>query len=102
VVMDGRDIGTVVFPNAEIKFFFTADPKIRAQRRYEELLPTQPKLTFDAVLENVLQRDEQDTSRAVAPLKKADDAITIDVSQLTIAETFDKILATLNTRNEAK
>ena len=95
--MDGRDIGTVVFPEAELKFFFTADAKIRAQRRFEELQNDQPNLTFEAVLENVLHRDQQDASRAVSPLRKAHDAITIDVSQLTVAETFDKILATLNT-----
>jgi cytidylate kinase len=97
IVMDGRDIGTVVFPEAELKFFFTADAKIRAQRRFEELQNVQPNLTFEAVLKNVVQRDQQDASRAVSPLRKADDAITIDVSQLSIDATFDKILATLNT-----
>lgn len=96
IVMDGRDIGTVVFPDAELKLFVTADPKIRAQRRYDELVAKGNPVTFDEVLNNVTQRDYIDTHREDSPLRKADDAIEIDNSELTKEEQFDKIMELVN------
>ena len=93
VVMDGRDIGTVVFPNAELKLFMTASPETRARRRFEELTQKGEDVTFEAVLSNVEHRDYVDSHRADSPLVKAADAIEIDNSHLTIQEQFDKVLA---------
>ena len=92
VVMDGRDIGTVVLPDAELKFFMTADPEVRAWRRLKELKDKGKETTYDEVLENVLHRDKIDSERAVAPLKKAEDAVIIDNSNLTMEEQFDFML----------
>src|SRR5690606_10172357 len=92
IVMDGRDIGTVVFPEAELKLFITSKPQIRAQRRCEELTNKGEPVTFEEVLENVTERDYIDTHRADSPLRKADDAIEIDNSEMTREEQFDKIL----------
>ncbi len=92
IVMDGRDIGTVVFPNAECKFFLTATPEVRAKRRFLELDLAGIDTTFDKVLENVKKRDNQDSSRAVGPLVKAADALLIDVSELTIENAFNALL----------
>ncbi len=92
IVMDGRDIGTVVFPDAELKLFITSDPNVRAQRRFDELVAKGDQVTFDEVLKNVTQRDYIDTHRADSPLKKADDAIEIDNSYLTKEEQFNHIL----------
>ena len=89
VVMDGRDIGTVVLPDAELKFFMTADPEVRAWRRLKEIKDKGRDTTFDEVLENVLHRDKLDSERAVAPLKQADDAVIIDNSNLSIEEQFE-------------
>jgi cytidylate kinase len=86
IVMDGRDIGTVVFPDAELKIFMTASPKIRAQRRYLELKEKGLEVDFDEILQNVEQRDAIDSGREVSPLKKADDAIVLDNSNLTREE----------------
>lgn len=86
IVMDGRDIGTTVFPNAELKIFVTAAPEIRAQRRYDELKAKGEEASFDEILENVKQRDYIDQNRAVSPLRKADDAILLDNSHMTIAQ----------------
>jgi cytidylate kinase len=86
VVMDGRDIGTVVFPNADIKIFMTADPDVRAHRRYDELLAKGEKVTLEEIKENLLNRDKQDTSRKESPLKKATDAYMLDNSNMTIEE----------------
>jgi cytidylate kinase len=83
IVMDGRDIGTVVFPKAELKIFMTADPEIRAQRRFNELLQKGIKITMEEVRENLTRRDFMDQNREVSPLKKAEDAITLDNSYLT-------------------
>jgi len=83
IVMDGRDIGTAVFPDAPIKFFMTADPKIRAERRYKELLPKNPSITLQEVFENIAHRDYQDTTRAESPLVRAEDAIILDNTDLT-------------------
>jgi cytidylate kinase len=91
IVMDGRDIGTVVFPSAECKFFLTASPEIRAQRRYKEQIESGISESYKDVLENVKKRDHQDRTRKATPLKKAADAIEIDVSNLTIDQVFNKI-----------
>ncbi len=88
VVMDGRDIGTVVFPNAQHKFFLNATPAIRAQRRFEEMQSKGIPGTYEEVLENVIERDRLDSSRAIAPLKKGQDAIEIDTSSLDVEEVF--------------
>jgi cytidylate kinase len=90
VVMDGRDIGSVVFPDAELKLFMTAEPKIRAQRRFEELMSQGDNVSFDEVYQNVLQRDLIDTTRKVAPLVKSQDAIEIDNSYISREEQFEK------------
>jgi cytidylate kinase len=86
IVMDGRDIGTTVFPNAELKIFVTASAEIRAQRRYDELKAKGDVTDFDKILENVKSRDHIDQTRAVSPLRKADDAILLDNSTMTISE----------------
>ena len=91
IVMDGRDIGTVVFPNAECKFFLTASPEVRAQRRHLEQLEKGIKEDFEDVLDNITSRDLLDSTRAVSPLKKASDAIEIDVSTLSIKEVYGKL-----------
>lgn len=82
VVLDGRDIGTVVFPQADLKLFMTASPEIRAQRRYDEMQAKGEKVSFEAVLENVKSRDHIDSTRAESPLRKADDALVLDNSRL--------------------
>ena len=92
-VMDGRDIGTVVLPDAEVKIFLTASPEVRAQRRYRELIEKGNEVNFDALLKEIIQRDYNDSHRAVAPLKKADDAVEIDSSEMTLDEVTDQILA---------
>ena len=98
VVMDGRDIGTVVFPFAELKIFMTASPEIRAQRRFEELQENNPDVTYAEVFENVVSRDHIDTTREDSPLKMADDAIEIDNSVLTREEQLTQILALVEDR----
>lgn len=97
IVMDGRDIGTVVFTDAELKLFMTASPETRAQRRYEELIQKGQDVTYEEVLKNVQERDYIDTHREDSPLVKADDAIEIDNSHLSIQEQFDKVLGLVNT-----
>jgi cytidylate kinase len=84
--MDGRDIGTVVFPDAELKVFVTASAEIRAQRRFDELKGKGVEANFDEILNNVQQRDYIDSHREVSPLRKADDAIELDNGELTIAQ----------------
>ncbi len=92
VVMDGRDIGTVVFPDAEVKLYMTARPEIRAQRRYNELKSKGVEVDYASVLENIERRDEDDTKRAADPLIKAHDATEIDNSDITADEQFRKAL----------
>ncbi|GGD06824.1 (d)CMP kinase [Hyunsoonleella pacifica] len=92
VVMDGRDIGTVVFPNAALKIFMTASAEKRAKRRYKELIERGDDVIYDDVLKNVTERDHIDTTRKDSPLVKADDAIAIDNSELTLEEQFEKVL----------
>ena len=94
IVMDGRDIGTVVFPTAELKIFLTASPEIRAQRRLDEMAAKGEKADFEEVLANVKERDERDQNRTESPLRKADDAIVIDNSNLSRKEQRE-ILRTL-------
>ncbi len=96
IVMDGRDIGTVVFPDAELKLFITSDSYIRAQRRYDELIAKGDSVTFEQILHNVTQRDHIDTHRTDSPLKKAADAIELNNTHLTKEEQFDKILSLVN------
>jgi cytidylate kinase len=91
IVMDGRDIGTVVFPDAELKIFMTANPDIRARRRYDEMVAKGDDVSFNSVLENVITRDHLDTTRKDSPLVKAPDAIKINSDQLNVQETFDLV-----------
>ncbi|MDY3979446.1 MAG: (d)CMP kinase [Tidjanibacter sp.] len=84
VVMDGRDIGTVVFPDAELKIFMTADNSVRAERRYKELIAKGEEVTMEQIASSIIARDRADTTRAVSPLRKADDAIVLDNSQMTL------------------
>lgn len=93
VVMDGRDIGTVVFPDAELKIFVTADPKVRAQRRYDEWTAKGMHVDFDEVLRNVIDRDYQDQHRAESPLRQADDAIVLDNSYMNREEQLNWLVA---------
>ena len=88
VIMDGRDIGTVVLPDAELKIFLTASPEARARRRLAELRGKGSEVSFEEVLRDMILRDEQDSSRAAAPLKKAEDAVELDSSELNADETF--------------
>lgn len=99
VVMDGRDIGTVVFPNADLKIFMTASDQVRAQRRFDELTAKGQKVDFEEILNNVRERDRIDTTRAESPLRKADDALLLDNSQMTMQEQFDWIMDKLRQRN---
>lgn len=91
VVMDGRDIGTVVFPDAELKIFMTASPEKRAVRRYKELLDRGEDVKYDDILENVQKRDYIDSNRVISPLKKAEDAIEFDNSDLGLEDQFQRI-----------
>lgn len=93
VLMDGRDIGTNVFPNADIKIFLTADLDKRAERRYKELIEKGEEVTFDEVKSDMAKRDKNDSQRAVAPLKPADDAVILDTSDLGIDEVLERIVA---------
>jgi cytidylate kinase len=90
--MDGRDIGTVVLPNAEVKIFLTASAEVRAKRRYDELLAKGMQADYNQVLEEMIQRDYQDSHRAIAPLKQADDAVLVDTSDMNL----EKVLETLD------
>ncbi len=102
IVMDGRDIGTVVFPDAELKIFLTASPQVRAQRRVDELTAKGEPVSFEEVLKNVEMRDHIDQTREESPLRRAEDALLLDNSDLTIAEqdkwlmdTFDNVVSSL-------
>lgn len=100
IVMDGRDIGTTVFPDAQLKIFMTADPKVRAERRYKELNAKNPDITLEEVFENLARRDYQDTTRAESPLTRAKDAIILDNTNMTQEEqlqfSLDKIVSLLD------
>jgi len=90
-VLDGRDIGTVVFPEAEVKVFLVADPEERARRRQRELAERGQEVPLEQVLAEILQRDAQDRQRAVAPLRKADDAVELDTTSLSIDEQVQRV-----------
>lgn len=92
VIMDGRDIGSVVFPDAEVKFFMTASPEVRAQRRYKELIEKGLEVSYEEVEANVRKRDDIDTHREVSPLKQTDDAIVVDNSCMSIDEEVEFML----------
>ena len=102
IVMDGRDIGTVVFPDADLKIFMTANPEIRAERRYKELKGKGIDSDFEAVKKNIEKRDHIDSNRKISPLKKAADAIVLDNSNMTVPEQmewFEELLSKLNYEN---
>lgn len=98
VIMDGRDIGTVVLPNASLKIFLTASPERRAERRYLELHEKGATDSYDEVLRDIIKRDKNDSSRAAAPLKRADDAIEVDTSELSLDESIERICALISDR----
>ena len=98
LVIDGRDIGTIVFPNADHKFFFTARPEVRARRRYVELINQGHEITFDEVLNNLIHRDKTDIGRDIAPLIKANDALEIDTSDVTTDQLFDFLVEKIDSK----
>jgi cytidylate kinase len=101
VVMDGRDIGTVVLPDAELKFFMTAENKVRAQRRFEELKSMGVQTTFEEVLKNINSRDDFDSTRSNDPLRRATDAVVIDNTHLTLDEQFQFVLHQVMRKSES-
>ncbi|HEY0101773.1 MAG TPA: (d)CMP kinase [Pyrinomonadaceae bacterium] len=98
VVLDGRDIGTVVFPQADVKFFLTAVPEERAKRRFDEDHRTEPDLTFQETLDDINTRDERDSTRADSPLRIAEDAVVIDTTDLSIEQVFARMLEVVRER----
>ena len=94
-IMDGRDIGTVVLPDADVKIFLTASPEARAQRRYKELIEKGMEASYDDVLADMIKRDYDDSHRAIAPLKQADDAVLCDTSELTLEESVKLVIDTI-------
>lgn len=96
VIMDGRDIGTVILPDADVKIFLTASPEARAQRRYKELSEKGQEVNYEAVLEDINRRDYNDMHRENAPLRQADDAVQVDTSDLSFEEAFEKLLGIIN------
>lgn len=99
IVMDGRDIGTVVFPNAELKLFLTASPQVRAERRFKELQAKGEQPVFEEVLKDVNERDYRDTHREISPLKQASDAIVVDNSNMTREQQMEAIYAIFDRHN---
>ena len=95
VIMDGRDIGTVVLPDADVKIFLTASPESRAQRRHLELQQRGQDADFDTVLRDIIKRDEQDTNRPIAPLRQAEDAVLVDTTHLDLEQSLQAILAVI-------
>lgn len=98
-ILDGRDIGTVVFPNADIKFFLTAKPEARARRRYEEDLEKGRAVSYEQTFAEIKQRDERDVSREDSPLTIAEDAVVIDTSELNLTEVFEQMMKTVEEKN---
>lgn len=96
VIMDGRDIGTVILPNAEIKIFLTAKPEARAQRRFNELVEKGAKTDYETVLKDVIQRDYNDTNRPIAPLKQAQDAVLVDTTLLDFEQSYEALKNVIN------
>ena len=101
-VLDGRDIGTVVFPNADAKFFLTAKPEARARRRFEEDLQKEPATTFEETLAEINLRDKRDVSREDSPLMIAEDAVVIDTSELDLTEVFEQMMSVVRESQNAK
>ncbi len=102
VVIDGRDIGTVVCPDADVKIFVTADVEVRARRRFDELLHRGELVTFESVLDVIRKRDARDQERAVAPLRPASDAVVLDTTAMTVTEAFESALAIIAKVTQAK
>ncbi len=102
IVMDGRDIGTVVFPNAELKLFLTASPEVRAERRFKELLAKGEEPVFEDVLRDTNDRDYRDTHRAESPLRQADDAVVVDNSNMTREEQMEYIIGVFKGRSQGE
>lgn len=102
VVMDGRDIGTVVLPNAEVKIYLTASSAVRAKRRFLELQEKGENADIDRIEKDIIERDHRDMTREISPLKQADDAILVDSSDMTIDEVVDKIMSIINAAEQAK
>lgn len=102
IVMDGRDIGTVVFPNAELKLFLTASPEVRAERRFKELLAKGEEPVFEDVLRDTNDRDYRDTHRAESPLRQADDAVVVDNSNMTREEQMEYIIDVFKGRSQSE
>ena len=100
VVMDGRDIGTNVLPNAEVKIFLTADPMVRAKRRYDQLLESGKEADLNSIFEDIKERDYQDTHRKLNPLQQAEDAVLLDTSDMTIDQVLDEIMKMAEGKNE--
>lgn len=100
VVMDGRDIGTNVLPNAEVKIFLTADPMVRAKRRYDQLLEGGKEADLNSIFEDIKERDYQDTHRELNPLQQAEDAVLLDTSDMTINQVLDEIMKMAEGKNE--
>lgn len=100
VVMDGRDIGTNVLPNAEVKIFLTADPMVRAKRRYDQLLESGKEADLNSIFEDIKERDYQDTHRELNPLQQAEDAVLLDTSDMTINQVLDEIMKMAEEKNE--
>lgn len=98
VIMDGRDIGTVVLPDAKIKIFLTASPEVRAKRRYDELIEKGMDVKFDDVLSDVITRDYNDSHRETAPLKPASDSVIVDTSDLDLKQSVDKLISIMKER----
>ena len=98
VIMDGRDIGTVVLPDAQIKIFLTASPQVRAKRRYDELIEKGMDVNFDDILSDVITRDYNDSHREIAPLKPAEDSIIVDTSQLNLEQSVNKMISIMKER----
>ena len=98
VIMDGRDIGTVVLPDAQIKIFLTASPQVRAKRRYDELIEKGMDVNFDDILSDVITRDYNDSHRDIAPLKPADDSIIVDTSELNLEQSVNKMISIMKER----
>lgn len=102
ILMDGRDIGTVILPDAPVKIFLTASDEARAQRRYLELCEKGQQVTFDQVLHDIRQRDLQDSTRAVAPLRQADDAVLLDTSDISLEQSIEAVLRIIRERTEER
>ena len=102
VIMDGRDIGTVILPDAEVKIFITASAEIRAKRRYDELIEKGQDVVYKDVLKDVIERDYNDSHRKIAPLKQADDAILLDTSSLSLDESIDAVIEIINNKIKAE